>query len=246
VPGDAFYDRDRVLERYTASRPPGQSSPNQVMEEPAVLAALGDDIAGARVLDLGCGDAAIATELVARGCASYHGVDVSSRMVAAARTTLARLPVAATVEHADLATFAAPPASFDLVLSRLALHYVADLACVLTRCHTALVPGGRLVVTVQHPVITSHDARASSAQPRTSWTVDDYFTRGPRDRDWHGSTVTWHHRTVEDHVCALLTAGFTLTTLSECEPDPTRFAKPEELTRRRRIPLFLLLAATRR
>lgn len=241
---DAFYDRDRVLERYTAPRPPGQSSPNATMEEPALLAALGDDLTGARVLDLGCGDAAIAAELFARGCSSYRGIDVSERMVAAARTTLAPFP-AATVEHADLESFSAPAGALDLVVSRLALHYIADLAGVLTRCHRALTPGGRLVVTVQHPVITSHDARASSTEPRTSWLVDDYFTRGPRPRDWHGSTVTWHHRTVEDHVSALLASGFTLTTLSECEPDPTRFTTPTELTRRRRIPLFLLFAATR-
>jgi hypothetical protein len=93
-----------------------------------------------------------------------------------------------------------------------------------------------------HPVITSHDARASTDEPRTSWVVDDYFTPGPREQQWLGGRTTWHHRTVEDHVAALLGAGFTLTALRECAPRPERFDSAAELARRRRIPLFLLVA----
>jgi hypothetical protein len=55
--GALFYDRPGVAERYGAHRHSGVSSPNIVMEEPALLAELGD-VAGLHVLDLGCGDAA--------------------------------------------------------------------------------------------------------------------------------------------------------------------------------------------
>lgn len=100
-----------------------------------------------------------------------------------------------------------------------------------------------MVLTVVHPVITSHDARASTEEQRTSWVVDDYFSAGPRDQDWLDGRVRWHHRTVEDYVTAFQRAGFALTALSECAPRPERFAGDEtELVRRRRIPLFLLLA----
>jgi hypothetical protein len=44
-------------------------------------------------------------------------------------------------------------------------------------------------------------------------------------------------------VTAVLDAGFTLTALRECRPRAERFDGDEaELARRRRIPLFLLLA----
>jgi hypothetical protein len=36
-------------------------------------------------------------------------------------------------------------------------------------------------LTVVHPVITSHDARASTDEFRGSWVVDDYFAAGPRE-----------------------------------------------------------------
>ncbi|MDQ5861738.1 MAG: hypothetical protein M3536_05695 [Actinomycetota bacterium] len=59
-----------------------------------------------------------------------------------------------------------------------------------------------------------------------------------------GDTVTWFHRTIEQYVGALTGAGFSLSALRECEPEPDRFGGDEaELSRRRRVPLFLLLSA---
>ena len=109
-----------------------------------------------------------------------------------------------------------------------------------------LAPGGRIVFTVVHPVITSHDARASADELRADWVVDDYFAAGPREHDWLGGAVVWHHRTIEAYVAALQGAGFALTALRECAPRRERFAGDEaEYARRARIPLFLLLAGAR-
>ena len=94
-------------------------------------------------------------------------------------------------------------------------------------------------------MISAHDARASPDELRGNWVVDDYFVDGPRDQRWLGATVRWYHRTIEDYVHALQTAGFTLTALRECAPRPQMIADVGELRRRRRIPLFLLLAGTR-
>lgn len=50
------------------------------------------------------------------------------------------------------------------------------------------------------------------------------------------------HRTIQDYVSAVTEAGPTLTALRECEPAPARFnGHTDELARRRRVPLFLLL-----
>jgi hypothetical protein len=57
--------------------------------------------------------------------------------------------------------------------------------------------------------------------------------------------VTWHHRTIETYLRALHDTGFSLDMLSECEPRPSLLADDaDELTRRRRVPLMLLLAGT--
>lgn len=237
--GGSFYDAVDVHDRYTAHREGARHlSPNHVMEEPAVLTEVGDP-SGLRILDLGCGDGTFGHRMLTAGARSYQGVDSSHRMIEAATRNLAG--TAGSVRLADIEDVVPPPGSLDLVTARLSLHYVADLDRVVEAAARGLAAGGRLVFTVVHPVITSHDNRPPG--PRTDWTVDGYFDTGPRRRDWLGSTVTWHHRTVEDYVAAVTRAELTLTALRECEPDPTRFdVHTDELARRRRVPLFLLLS----
>jgi SAM-dependent methyltransferase len=238
-----FYDRPGVLERYREATA-GVSDPKDVMEEPALLEEIGDP-RGLRVVDLGCGDAAIGRTLLEAGCARYLGVDGSARMVEAARETLRGSPGEAV--RGDIAAFTAAPGTFDLVISRLALHYVADLDGVLAAARACLSPSGRIVLSTVHPVMTSHDPREDPDALMTDWVVDDYFDGGPRERCWLGETVVWHHRTVEDHLGALRRADFELTALRECPPRRERFGGDEaEYARRRRIPRFLLLAGRAR
>jgi hypothetical protein len=75
--------------------------------------------------------------------------------------------------------------------------------------------------------------------------VDNYFVSGPRERSWFGTTVTWYHRTIEQYVDALKRSGFDVVALRECAPEEGRFdGHPDELARRRRVPLILVIAAT--
>jgi SAM-dependent methyltransferase len=238
--GGAFYDESEVFERYRRHRQ-WPLNPNMIMEEPALFDELGC-VSGLRVLDLGCGDAAVGQMLLDAGCMSYMGIDGSEKMTRAAQATLTDSVGEAVL--CDIEEFSAPPASFDLVVSRMALHYVKDLGRVLRVCHACLAPGGRIVFTVVHPVITSHDARRSTAEPRGDWVVDDYFVAGPREREWLGARSVWHHRTIEDYVYELRRAGFELTNLRECAPLRERFDDEAEFERRRRIPLILLLAGS--
>ncbi|MET3807157.1 SAM-dependent methyltransferase [Nakamurella sp. UYEF19] len=238
---ESFYDAPGVHDRYLAHREHTRLSPNHVMEEPAFLTEVGDP-AGLRILDLGCGDGAFGRLLLAAGARSYFGVDNSHHMVEQATRTL--VGTTGRADLADIQDFSPPARSADLVTARLSLHYVADLDRVLATCVRALAPGGRLIMTVVHPVITSYDNR--TAGPRTTWTVDDYFNPGPRLRDWMGAQVTWHHRTVENYVAAMTGAGMTVTSLRECAPDPAHFeGDTDEYIRRRRVPLFLLLSGRR-
>lgn len=240
--GGTFYDDPGVFDLYSAHRADGVFSPNLVMEEPAVVDHVGD-VTGRRVLDLGCGDATLGRRLLDIGCTSYLGVDDSARMAEAARRTLRG--TSGRVVHQDLRHVEYADNGADLIMARLVLHYIAEVAPVLAACRRWLSPGGRLIITVPHPVITSYDGGSGPGRPRTSWEVDDYFLTGPRTRAWMGSSVNWQHRTVQDYVEALLASGFTVTALSECPPRDDLFGDNlEELRRRRRTPLFLLLAAT--
>jgi len=237
--GGDFYDEPHVFAVYHAHRTSG-TSPNELIEGPAVLELLGP-VHGRRILELGCGDGQFGRFLLQAGCAAYTGIDASARMVALAQQALDG--TAGAVQRTRIEQFAAPPASVDLVVSRLALHYVDDLRPVFERARQALRPGGRLVFSVEHPVITSCDRGWDQRGPRADWLVDDYFVSGRRETAWLGGRVVKFHRTVEQYVRLVQDAGFTLERLCEPGPERARFASEAEFRRRQRIPLFLLLAA---
>ena len=139
APGSDPFDDPTASSSYLAHRNDPDAGPIMTMEEPAFLAALGD-IRGKHVADLGCGDGSTAAVLIGRGADRYLGIDRSARMFEAATRHHAsdRVEfVEADIEDAELGR-----AAFDLVVSRMALHYVERLDTVLARVHAALRPAG--------------------------------------------------------------------------------------------------------
>ncbi|MFL5755693.1 MAG: class I SAM-dependent methyltransferase [Chloroflexota bacterium] len=239
--GPEFFAQPGVVDNYHRERPPTES-PVWTMEAPAFWRIVGD-VHGIRVLDLGCGSGDIGAELLARGAARYVGVDGSPAMVRRARARLD--DERASIVHADIRSYRGEAASYDLVVSLRVLHYVDDLASVLGLARDALVPGGRVVYSTEHPVITSFEAREPDSR-RTSWLVDDYFRTGRRDVVFLGAPVVKYHRTIEQHLDAVRTAGLRFLRLSECPPVHERFGEDvAEYERRLRIPLLLLIEAER-
>jgi SAM-dependent methyltransferase len=241
VDGPAFYDDERVFANYAQLRAHPDCT-NDTLEWPVMSELLGP-LAGLRVLDLGCGDALFGRRALDDGAASYLGVDGSANMVAAARRTLADSGGA--VVQASLLDWQPPEAAFDLVASRLALHYLPALAPLFARVFDALVPGGRFVYSVEHPVLTSCQRDGRDAVVVDDWVVDDYFRPGPRVTRWLGAEVLKYHRTVEDHFRGLNEAGFVVEQLRESRPQARHFSDPVFFERRQRYPLFLFLAARR-
>ena len=236
--GPAFYDDDAVFATYMAARQ-RRDNPNDTLEQPVTLELIGD-LMGRRVLDLGCGDAAFGRLVLAHGGSAYMGVEGSRKMAAAAREMLAGAN--GEVRHCAIEHWDAPAAAFDLAVARLSLHYLADLGPVFARIYHALADGGRLVFSVEHPVITSCSRGWPAGTLRQDWVVDDYFATGLRESAWMGGTVRKYHRTVEDYFRALQDAGFVVEQLRESCPQREQFVDEHTYERRRRIPLFLFLA----
>jgi SAM-dependent methyltransferase len=239
VNGADFYDEEQVFAYYMQRRQ-RPDSPNDTIETPIFMEMLGD-YAGKAVLDLGCGDGRFGGELLAGGCHAYTGIEASVRMVALAQERL--MPIGGTVYHESIESWVYPENAFDLVVSRLALHYTDHIEHTFARIFAALKPGGRLVFSVEHPVLTSSNQSATASGRRYEWIVDDYFITGARNVAWMGSEVIKFHRTVEDYFSALQEAGFTVELLRESRPRRKNFTDPDLYDRRTRIPLFLFLAA---
>lgn len=237
--GPGFYDDDAVFATYTQHRQrPGTA--NDSLEKPVILELVGS-VANKRILDLGCGDAAIGKEFLNSSATGYVGVEGSRKMAALAIQTLAG--TSGQVIQQTIESWIDSSETFDLVLARLSLHYVADLAPVFANVFRALKVGGQLVFSVEHPVITSCDRGWTSGTPRQDWIVDNYFVTGVREVNWMGGSVRKYHRTVENYFRLLQTAGFQVENLREAHPQRERFHNPETYERRRRIPLFLILSA---
>lgn len=237
--GPEFYEDAAVFATYQRSRARDET-PNDTLEKPDLLDLIGD-VARRSVVDLGCGDAQIGRELLAAGAASYLGVEPSGNMLQLAREMLAG--TAGQVTQATIEGWSYPAASADLVISRLALHYIDDVEQTFRRCYAALAPGGRLVFSVEHPTITSCDRGWPEGTQRGAWLVDDYHVPGRRVTLWMGQDVVKYHRTVGDYFGGLQRAGFVVEALREARPRRGMFLREETYQRRLRIPLFLLLAA---
>lgn len=116
----------------------------EMLQRRLILELLGD-VRGRTILDVGCGDGALALELHKRG-AIVTGIDMSDAMIDAARAAARqqRADVAFVVAPAEAIPF--PPESFDTVVAVTILCFVQDAAPVFAELARVLRPGGYLVI----------------------------------------------------------------------------------------------------
>lgn len=179
---------------------------NALYDRPAVLAACGD-VAGMRVLDLGCGPGLYAAEMVEAG-ATVVGIDSSPNMVRLAR---ARVPAGAEFRVHDL-NQPMPwldDAAFDLAVMALVIHHLDNRLHVLREAFRALRTGGSLVVSTHHP--TSDWQRLGGS----------YFDVQQVTEVWQSKLEVRYWRQPLQRTCdEFIAAGFTIDRLIEPMPPP--------------------------
>ncbi|PCC69196.1 Ubiquinone/menaquinone biosynthesis C-methylase UbiE [Nannocystis exedens] len=202
-------------------------------------------LAGLRVLDLGCGFGWFSRWAREHGAARVLGLDRSENMLARARADTG--DPAIEYRRADLEQLDLPASCFDLAHSALALHYVVDLAGLLARVHAALAPGGRLVVSAEHPIYTapSRPGWRVDAEGRRFWPLDRYLVEGPRVTNWLAEGVVKQHRTLGTTLNLFVRAGFRIVHVEEWSPTDAQVAARPELAEERERPMFVLVAADR-
>jgi SAM-dependent methyltransferase len=209
------------------------------------LLALLPDVAGRRVLDLGCGAGQLARHLATNGAADVLAIDVSERMLALARAGWAHPRVTYQRLAIEAAAFAA--ASFDLVVSSLALHYVDDYRGLIARIAAWLARGGILVYSTEHPIYTARlpgDGWVlDDSGHRARWSLDHYADEGPRDETWFVPGVRKVHRTLATLMNGLVEAGLTIERVVEPLPTEQWLQRHPEARDERRRPMFLLVRA---
>ena len=228
----ALNDYDSFAEGYAASNE--TSFVHAYYERPAMLALTGD-AAGRRILDAGCGSGPLFAALRDRG-AIVTGIDKSAGMLAQARRRLgddADLKVAALGSPLPF-----PDDTFDDVTASLVLHYLEDWGPPLAELRRVLKPGGRLIVSVDHPFAENLWHREAGLKP-------DYFATYNYPVEWTASgqsaLLRFWTRPLHAMTDAFTAAGFRISVISEPAPAPDtpRELLPDDIGDRRRFLCFL-------
>jgi ubiquinone/menaquinone biosynthesis C-methylase UbiE len=206
---------------------------NAYYERPAMLALAGE-VAGRRILDAGCGSGPLFAALRDRG-AIVTGFDKSAGMLELARR---RLGDDADLQVADLGSpLPFPDGTFDDATASLVLHYLQDWGPALAELRRVLKPGGRLIVSVDHPF-------AINLMHREAGRKADYFATCTYTFEWTmgGQTalMSFWHRPLHAMTDAFTAAGFRIAVISEPAPAPAaRELFPDDIAAKPRFLCFL-------
>ena len=201
-------------------------------DAPSLIAAqdgLLPPVAGARVLDLACGQGRMSRYLARRG-ADVLGVDVSAAMLSKAR---AAGPAGITYLRADVT--GAPTwwdgRPFDGCTCELALMDIDDLAGALATVAAVLRPGGWFVASIVHPCFPGNGRGQSSWPPGGGYEREGWWTSPGHNPEGVRIRVGATHRKLSTVLNALRDAGL----------EAERFAEPPAP-----VPTYLLWRCRRR
>jgi SAM-dependent methyltransferase len=162
------------------------------LEEGLILRLIGP-ATGLRILDVGCGDAALVVALARRG-ARVTGIDVDPNVLVAGRERAAADGVTPDLRQGDIRALPFADDSFDIVLAVTVLCFLDDAAQAVREMARVLRPGGHLVIG-----------------ELGRWNL---WAARRRMRGWLGSR-TWRSarfRTVQTLKALLANAGLAVTT----------------------------------
>jgi SAM-dependent methyltransferase len=211
----------------------GRDLYRDLYNNPAFLKFIGD-LSGKTVLDAGCGEG-YNTRILARSGARMSGIDLSPRMIELARDEerRERLGIRYKVaSYCDLTLFA--DASFDAVVSFMALMDGPDFPAAMRQIFRVLKPGGMLAFSILHPCFLTKGfswVRDESGKA-TALTVAHYFDDSPWVERWIFSAaqaegvapfaIPRFDRTMSYYLNNVLDADFILRGIAE--PRPTEEA----------------------
>src|SRR5215510_1439409 len=214
------------------------------------------DLSGLEVLDAGCGEGRN-TRVFARRGARMTAVDISSRLIEAAQDEERREPLGirySLSSFTDLSAFA--DASFDAVVSTMALMDGPDFAQAARAFHRVLRKGGGLYFSVTHPCFANRDSRwlRDEAGAEIARSVSNYWDDQSYVEQWgFGAgtdrpdfTILYFPYRLEDYINMLCDAGFRISRIKEPRPTEAMASHHSRIAPfRRHVPLFLYIAATK-
>lgn len=177
------------------------------------------ELARATILDIGCGGGQNAVACALAG-AKVVGIDSSRAQLAAARRLAEAHGVDIEWLQGDSAALGREiSARFDLVLAIQVLPYVADPAAMIRLARSFLRPGGKLVISIDHPLRNCfYDTELEELSPYPVRSYDD-----ATPLRWNfaaGIPMQAHHRPLGEWLGWVVAAGLALQQLIEAPAPP--------------------------
>jgi ubiquinone/menaquinone biosynthesis C-methylase UbiE len=178
------------------------------------------DLAGMRVLEIGCGGAQCSRWVAGQGVASVVASDVSAGMLERARRindTVVEPRQRVPLVQCDGAALPFPGETFDVVFTAYGVvPFVADSGRVMAEAARVLRPGGRFVFSTTHPVRWAMPDDPGEQGLRVTQSYFDRTAYVEQDAAGHATYVE-HHRTFGDRVREIAAAGLRLVDVVEPE-----------------------------
>jgi len=202
-----------------------------------MLRAVGD-VAGKKIIDLGCGEGRFCRMLAERG-ANVIGIDICRPLIEYASRHGAGDETYIVGDMEDLGDFDGN--SFDMAVSYISLVDILDYAKAIAEAHRVLKAGGRFVVCNLQPMCTADNKwLRDENRKQIHFRLDNYFNEGPRGLRMFDVPMINMHRTLSAYINCFLDTGFVLEGIREPKPSPEQVKRWPHVADNLRVPYFII------
>lgn len=211
----------------------------QHLLNPALFALLGD-VAGRRMLDVGCGEGYLARLLARRG-ARVTGVEPAEPWLRYAEERERAEPLGIAYLQADLSAPDLParlPGPFDAVVANMVLMDIPQFGDAVRNCLAVLRPGGDFIFSLVHPCFEEEGA---TWDEQRGVAVREYLS------EYAIPQAIGHriHRPLSAYINALAGAGCVVRQMIEPRLDAQYAALGPQYARNAHVPSYLVIQAVK-
>ena len=226
---------DSFTDEELAAWDPAGDVGRRLLLNPTIFRMLGD-IAGAHILDAGCGQGYLSRLMAARG-ARVVGVEPAARLTAYARQREAERNQGAVFFERDLSRLGDVGGPFDAVVANMVLLDIADWRAAMRNCVEALRPGGTFVYSLLHPCWPPEATESWAA--RRCVEIQEYLSEYTVTAK-HGTNF---HRPVSAYLNETIASGCSIVEVAEPAADAEEVPAGAEILVH--VPNYIVISATR-